>query len=245
MKQLLALLLALATLVSFVGCGETVPASTDETPVTTTTEESETTTTGESETTTTEEPETEPTRAESKGGYVRGTVEGNTFTSEFLGLSCTVPEGWTFYSEEQMQEIGGEVVDYADEDDQETMENAKLIYEMFVIDESTGCNINMNLQKLNVLQMMAVDTEQVLKSQLDSTTSLLENMGVTDLQMELGTMEMDGKAFDAVEVSGKIQGIEYYAAVVVFLKENYIATVTFTSMFTDRTEEFLGWFDLL
>ena len=50
---------------------------------------------------------------EEKPEFSLGDTTGSTYTNDFLGISCTLPEGWVFYTDEQMKELNNLVGDPA------------------------------------------------------------------------------------------------------------------------------------
>lgn len=223
MKKFFVFLLALVMLVSLCACsleddirGE---ISTNPTPSTDTTEHTST------------EPE-----------FSLGQTANNTYTSEFLGLSCTLSSDWRFYTDEeilQMNNISGE---FMDEDLKEALKNATVIYDMAAINDQTYSNINVNLEKLTVLQAATLDIPAVLKSQFPSIKTAFANMGYSDITVESTTVTVDGKEFAGAKLTAKINGIDFYQIIFSFQKGLYMANVSVACAETDETEAILGCF---
>ncbi len=173
-----------------------------------------------------------------------GSVASNTYNNDFLGLSCTLPSEWTFYSEAEILEINNIAGEFYDEDVKKQLENATVIYDMYAVVAEKGNNINVNLEKLNVLQAAAVNIKTTLESQIDIIKSSYENMGYTDVEIAYQKITVDGKELDGLKFSAKIQGIGFYGLCFTFLKENYLANVTLSTLQTDNTSEILGYFKL-
>ena len=74
-----------------------------------------------------------------------GSVVSNTYNNDFLGLSCTLPSEWTFYSEAEILKINNIAGEFYDEDVKKKLENAKVIYDMYAVIAEKGYNINVNL----------------------------------------------------------------------------------------------------
>lgn len=173
-----------------------------------------------------------------------GSVASNTYNNDFLGLSCTLPSEWTFYSEAEILKINNIAGEFYDEDVKKQLENATVIYDMYAVIAEKGYNINVNLEKLNVLQAAALNIKTTLESQIDIIKSSYENMGYTDVKIAYQKITVDGKELDALKFSAKIQGIDFYGLCFTFLKENYLANVTVSTLQTDSTSEILGYFKL-
>lgn len=232
MKKILCALLAILMLASLCACGSnddtsnirgeiidgnTVPAATN--PV-----------------------ETDPPETESTFSF--GKTTGNTYQNEFLGISCTLPEDWAFYSDQQILEMNNLTGEFLDEDAAKLMANATIIYDMMASQQTDGSSININLEKLNALQLLSLDIKAVLEAQIDIIVPTYENMGYTDVQAVSEKVTVDGKEYDSLRISAKIQGIDFYSTAFSFLKGNYLANVTVSSLVEDNTATYLSYFTI-
>ena len=100
MKRLFATLCALSLLLSLAACAKKVEDPAPETDPPVTTQDVSPTPDDHTEPPATSDDGAESTPAPSDGetAYARGSVNGQTFTSTFLGIGCTLDDGWTFYS---------------------------------------------------------------------------------------------------------------------------------------------------
>lgn len=171
-----------------------------------------------------------------------GKTANNTYTNNFLGLSCTLPAEWVFYTDEQILELNNIVADVVDEDVAESLKNADIIYDMYATNVIEGGSININLEKLSTVQMIGLDIRKTLEGQVDTIKSSYQNMGYTDIQIVYEKVQVDGKEFDALKITAKIQGVDFYVTVFSFKKSNYLANVTICSAETDEADTMLSWF---
>ena len=61
---------------------------------------------------------------EEKPEFSLGDTTGSTYTNDFLGISCTLPEGWVFYTDEQIKEQNNITENYLDEEVIEQLKKA-------------------------------------------------------------------------------------------------------------------------
>ena len=196
--------------------------------------------------------DTENVRGEIVGGdqnqnqsepeFSLGKATGNTYKNDFLGISCTLTDGWAFFTDEQIRELNNLASDYMDEDVAEQLKNADVVYDMYAQNQAAGANMNINMQKLNVAQLVGLDIKTVLESQIGAIKSTYENMGCTDIQAVYQKVKVDGKDFDALRITGKMQGMDIYVLCFSFLRSNYLATVSLFSMQTDKIGDMLDYF---
>lgn len=173
-----------------------------------------------------------------------GETENNSYKNEFLGLSCSLPKEWIFYTDEQILELNNIVADSVDEEIAEAISNAKIIYDMYATNNNDGSSVNVNLEKISIAQAATLNLKQTIESQFPALKSGLENMGYTNVNIEYAKIKVGGKEFDGAKISGKIQGIDFYESVFTFKKGLYIANVT-VATFSDNTDTILNYFTVL
>ncbi len=176
---------------------------------------------------------------ESQPEFSLGKTINNVYTNEFLGLSCTLSSEWEFYSDEQILELNNIVLENIDEDISEQIKNATIIYDMFAQNTVDYSNINMTLERFSSLQIASIDMKQSLEAQKDAIISTYQNMGYTDITVAYEKIIVDNKEYDALKLKAMIQGVDFYGTAFAFKKNNYVATVTVTSLQTDKTDDIL------
>lgn len=179
---------------------------------------------------------------ETQPEFSLGKAANGVYKNDYLGLSCTLPAPWEFYTDEQILEMNNITAEYYDEEFAEQIQNAAIIYDMLASNPEDSSNININLEKVNPLQMMALDMKQVLEAQIDTIKTSYENMGYTGTEVRYEKVTVDGKELDGLVINANIQGIDLYCVLFSFPKGSYIANVSVTSLQTDKTAEILGCF---
>ncbi len=182
-----------------------------------------------------------PNEDTEKPVFSLGKIENNTYSNAFSGISCVLPEGWVFYTEKQILEMNNLTGEFLDEDVAEAIKNAAIVYDMVANCQADGSNMNINFEKIDEEQKN-VDIKQVLESQVDTIKSSFQNMGYTDIYVVYQKISVSGKNFDALKITSKIQGIDYYATVFCFQKENYLTNVSVGSLYTDKNDTILSYF---
>ena len=226
MKKVLCLILAVTMLISLSGCfGDNEPEDVRGDIVTQTPDQSADITQGEAE-------------------FSLGKTANNTYNNDFLGISCTLPSEWEFYTDKQILEINNMVDDVLDEKTTEALKEADVVYDMYANCASDGSSININLEKFNVIQILALDLKQTLESQIDVIKQSYQNMGYTDINVNYQKTTVDSKEFDSLKLTAKIEGIDFYGTIFSFKKSNYMANVTVCSLLTDTTDTILIYFSI-
>ncbi len=106
----------------------------------------------------------------------RGTIDGNVYTNDSAGLTFTKPDSWVYSTDEEIaevMEVGADVIDA--ESFAATLGQMATVYDMMVIDPTTGTNINImyeNLMLTNGGAMTAEAYADVLKNQFNAITEM-------------------------------------------------------------------------
>ena len=174
--------------------------------------------------------------AGSDAEFSLGDTEGLTYENKFIGIGCTLENGWSFYSDEQIKQINNAAKDMAGDEYAEEMKNAELVYDMFATDANQRNNMNVNLQKVNVVTLATYDAEKSFRSQFDSLKQALENMGYTDVAFEIGNIQVAGKDYVCLNISAQINGVNMYQKMIAIKCKGYIATITVSTLLEDTTE---------
>lgn len=238
MKKLMALILALLLVLSLGSCGGS-PSGTV-TPAESSEPEQA------AEPVETEEPEqaAEPEEpAQPEEALEIGTVQGGTYTNEFLGITCTLGEEWTIASEEELLDMAGLTADaIADEDLAETIQNSGLIYDFYATAQDGLISLNVVIEDLGVLYGLALDENGYLEASQEELAQAMESIGLEDGEVTIGTMTFAGQDHGCSQVVGTLYEVPFYETQVCVKVGNYMAVVTAASFQEDVTGDLLGMF---
>lgn len=180
---------------------------------------------------------------ESEPEFSLGKTSNNIYKNDFLGLSCSLPSDWQFYSDEQILELNNITAEYIDDEVLEKIQNANLIYDMYATHPTSGSNMNLILEKVSPLKIATLDLKTSLESQIDVIKQNFENMGYTNLTVKYQKITVDGKEYDGLVLYAEIQGVSFYEKVFAFKKGSYVVNVTVGTLANDETDKVLGYFD--
>lgn len=243
MRKLLTLMLCGMTILSLVACSKTSSeddvrgeqivkeASTDKNPST-----EEVTNTSNEAVSVTDNEETEDK------SFSMGKSAGLIYENAFIGLGCTLEEGWSFYTDEQIKQLNNFATDAAGEDFEELINNAPIIYDMLAVDANQMNNINVNLEKVDQSVLSSVNLNDVFSQNLPMLEEALDNMGYVNVQSKLITVTIDGEDFSAINTSGEINGLGMYQKSIGVKCNGYLATITVTTYGEDTTNDILANF---
>ena len=239
MKKISVVLFALILASTVYGCGSEEDVRGE---ITSTVEESST-----EETVATEETaEVEDTTEAEEKELELGATEGSVYENAFIGIGYQLPDGWTFYTDEQIMELNNATSEMAGEEYQQLMEEVSIIYDMFATDADGLNNININMEKGNPVQLLALDLAQNYEAAMSTMKSTYENMGYENFEYEIGTIDIDGEEVVSAHITVEINDVSVYQTLFAVKCNGYLANVAVTSYFDDITADILGnlyWID--
>ena len=181
------------------------------------------------------------TEAEEEKELSLGNVNGNTYKNDFIGIGCTIGDGWVFYNDEQIAQINGITQSYLDEDYLEQMKNATVFYDMYASSESSS-TINISLEKGTKLAVLLTDIDKVLTNSVGSIESSFANMGGTNFKYELRDVEIDGETFKGMDMYVEINGVPVYETMFCIKANEYLVYACVCTYIENTTDDILGTF---
>ncbi len=261
MKKILTLLLCGIAMTAMVACSDAeaeVPSEDEVRGTQTTNEDKETTdeeTTDEETTgaeTTDEEVTGEETTdtevvedEETTDAFELGTTDGLVYENAFIGLGCTLPSEWTFYSDEEIMELNNYTADVMGEEYEELMKDAQIVYDMYAVD-ATGMNsINVSLEKIDNRMLAGVDVADIYAQNAAMFVEMYTSMGCTNVVAEPTTFDIGGEEFDGIEISADISGYTLYQKCFGVKCNGYLASIAITAYDSDVTGDIVSNFYLV
>ncbi len=182
---------------------------------------------------------------DTEAGLDFGKTEGNVYENAFIGIGCKLDEGWSFYDDEQINVLNNLAADMMPEDAQEMLKEATVVYDMFATAADAMNNINVNLEKVNAVQLIGLDLAKNFELVVPTLKATYENAGYTNFNYEITEIEIEGQTFVAMKASAEISGVNMYQLLFQKKCNGYLANVTITSYFDDATETILDTFYLV
>lgn len=170
-----------------------------------------------------------------------GTVEGSTYTSQFLGIRFVAEGDWVIADDEQMAELSGIVRDsFTDEKIQEQLEKGGTVMDLYAVNQADGSNLNIQLQKLSVLNGGLMSVDAFADASMKELPSTLASAGITVEKVEKTKVSFAGEEHVALVLEGVVQGIPLYETMVLIKSGSYVGFVTATTFHENRTSELLA-----
>lgn len=177
----------------------------------------------------------------SENEFALGTTSGLIYENEFIGIGCTLPSGWTFYTDEQIKELNNITTDMAGEEIAELIKNSNVVYDMLAVNSNQMDTINVVFEKVD----MDLDITEYIDLGLPAAKTALENMGGTNITTNIGTLTIDGKEFTSVDIECDFQGIKLYQTQFYTKRDKYVVAITAGTYYENKLADILDGFYLI
>lgn len=182
----------------------------------------------------------EETETEARN-YERGTVDGNKYTNDSLGIVVEVPSTWYFLTDDELSEITGYQMDTIDNDTLTSLlEEATDLMDMYVVSDNGMDNLNLSVQKKTLLTK-ALDAQGYVDAALATTKVTLEAAGFEDVEIEESTVATANGELPCLNLKSMYSGYEVYQVVAVYDTGDYFVTFTSTVYAEDTAAEALQY----
>lgn len=203
LKNMLIVVLVASMLFVLVGCGK---------------EEENTAT--ENSTVTNEQP-----AQEQKVEFSMGEWNNNVYTNNFLGLKFSLPQGWTYSSDEEIAEMMNLGIELLNDDQKAAAELSKLtsVYYIAANNPNTGDSVAVMSEKPS----MDVTTEfyiNQLKSHLSTVESVNYEIG------EISKEKVADREYDTIIATTNVSGIKVAQKYYVYKMDEYFVAIIVTSV---------------
>ncbi len=175
------------------------------------------------------------------GVMARGTWDGNVYTNEDVALRFELPDGWTYYSDEQLADLMGVDNDLLADEDRWLLEAAQLttVYDMMAINETTGANVVVVYENL---KMTPGGTDATIDQYIEAVKMQMEQIASFDYEF-VSTISADiaGNSYKGISMAEKSYGFtsdSYYR-----LQDDYLIGVTVTAMGDTSAADILAYFN--
>lgn len=221
MKKIIALLLALLMLSTFIGC-----SGDDEKPADEPVETAEVIDTTKNTVAT---PNT-PKPIEAK--LTRGKIEGQKYSSAYTGLNFTAPDGWEYSTDEAMAELLNMSADMLSEEKiAETLTGTTTVFDMIATNASNGNNVTVSYENMNYICGKAVSSEEYIEFLKERVG---KQMQIDYEFMDEATVTLSGEEYRRVVVLAKTESFEMYQAYYVRVIDDVAISIS-TSLLGNTT----------
>jgi len=156
----------------------------------------------------------------SGSGFMRGETADTVYTNEAMGVSFTAPDGYIFYTDEQIASFYGATAEVLNA-------NSAIIYDMQCGNPATNGSISITFENLTALYGSAISDDSYLALTTASLRSSFNSTeGVILSRLDQDVIELDGVEYSCVYVTLKVNGTEFYETIVIKEQNGYMMECT-------------------
>lgn len=165
------------------------------------------------------------------------------YSNDFLGICCEVGEEWTVYSDAQLAQLNGLVLDtMTDADIVEQLKKSNVAHLFYATADGGHRTVNVVLENVGLVNGVLLDEKTYMEISVEQLPTALQSMGLTNVTAVTATVSFAGKDHAAVQVHGKFSGVNFYEKIVCIKVGNYFGLVTVGSYHEDETDALLKMF---
>lgn len=181
--------------------------------------------------------------------FERGVVEGQTYTSQFLGLTCTAPAEYTYLNDQEIAQLNDLTADVVDSEElvkqmRESLENGNQVQDMYLMTADGLQTVNVMLVKVSA-KGATVDMAAFADMGKDQVVSAYQSMGMTDVEASRETVTFMGQQYEGICTSATYTDVPVTTVQVCMQVGDYVCVITFTSYVEDHTPEMMDFFSPL
>ena len=178
--------------------------------------------------------------------FERGVVEGQTYTSQFLGLTCTAPAEYTYLNDQEIAQLNDLTAYVVDSEElvkqmRESLENGNQVQDMYLMTADGLQTVNVMLVKVSA-KGAAVDMAAFADMGKDQVVSAYQSMGMTDVEASRETVTFMGQQYEGICTSATYTDVPVTTVQVCMQVGDYVCVITFTSYVEDHTPEMMDFF---
>lgn len=174
-----------------------------------------------------------------------GVTDGSTYTNEYFGFAVTLDEGWTFFTDEQIAQLTGLVVDLLDSEAvAEAYGSGKSVLEMYAMRDDNA-TVNITVENLGEEYGDALTEEDYADVSLDILPDQLAAAGYTSVAVSKTTLTFAGAKHSGISVSASLEGMPLQEMLACVKVGDYVAVVTAATYSEGTPAELLAAFRAL
>lgn len=178
---------------------------------------------------------------------ILGVKENNAYTSELLGIRAVFDEDWYVLNEEETAQVMGYAAEaLGSETLAAELENSGAVCDLYVVrTDSSGDNINLQLEDLGKLYGSFLSEEAYLTIALPKLEDGLKQLGIENLTLERQEYDFAGDTHQSVLVNGSSNGVSFQERIIILKSGQYVASLSAFSTDSAHLDEMLAFFEPL
>ncbi len=172
--------------------------------------------------------------------FSRGVIKDNIYTNKYAGVTYTAPEGYAYYSDEQIAALYGTTADVLNSEELDT-----IVYDLYCGNSESGGTVTITYENLVNIYGSVISDDSYLTLSLASVKTSFESLdGVTITAMDKNTINLDGTEYNGANIALDIGGNPFYETIIVKEIGGYMMCCTAASYNEAELDVILAGLDI-
>lgn len=184
--------------------------------------------------------------ATAQKAFQRGTVDGQTYTSDFLGLMCTVPAEYSYLNDTDIAELNELAADSLTDSElvaqmRQRLEDGAQVQDMYAMTEGGLQTVNIMLSKLE--SEGEVDMAAFAELATNEMERAYQSIGMSDIEASHETVDFMGSRYEGAYMTAIYEeSAPVYCQQVYMQQGDYVCVISFISYVDDHIAEMMDFF---
>ena len=169
-----------------------------------------------------------------------GTVSGNHYENDFVGIQCDLDSYWVIYDEEGISKLTGALYDsFTEEEAKKMVEESGSAMIFYAQNTFTFSTINITVSDTESYSMAMGDHKKLIDTMVEQMPELLEQSYMTDVSCTAETFSFCGEDNYGIYTTASVYELPLFERQVILVEGTYIITLTVCAYQQDTTMELM------
>lgn len=175
--------------------------------------------------------------------FSMGTVSGNHYKNNFVGIQIDLDDSWVISDEEDLAEKSGQVDDVlTDEKVKELVENSDSAFIFYAENLETYNSINIVVTNTDSYAVTLSDHNKTIDTIVEQYPEIFSSSGMEDVVCRAESFPFCGEDEYGIYISGTTADIPVFERQVLITEGTYSISITVCTYFEDTTADLLSFF---
>lgn len=169
-----------------------------------------------------------------------GTVSGNHYENDFVGIQCDLDSYWVIYDEEGISKLTGALYDsFTEEEAKKMVEESGSAMIFYAQNTFTFSTINITVSDTESYSMAMGDHKKLIDTMVEQMPELLEQSYMTDVSCTAETFSFCGEDNYGIYTTASVYELPLFERQVILVEGTYSITLTVCAYQQDTTMELM------
>lgn len=169
-----------------------------------------------------------------------GTVSGNHYENDFVGIQCDLDSEWEIYDEEGIAQLTGTLYDsFTEGEAKKIIEESGSVMIFYAENPNNFSTINITVSDTKTYDMAMGDHKKLIDTMVEQMPELLEQSYMTDVSCTAETFSFCGEDNYGIYTTASVYELPLFERQVILVEGTYSITLTVCAYNQDTTMELM------